>query len=98
MSEAAPAAFRSGFAALVGRPNLRKSTLRNALVGGRLSSVPPRPQTPRNRLVGILNLPHAQIAFVDTPGLHAKAARALSKAMNRTANSALQDADLAVLV
>jgi GTPase len=98
MSEAAPAAFRSGFAALVGRPNVGKSTLLNALVGVRLSIVTPRPQTTRNRIVGILNLPHAQIAFVDTPGLHAKAGRALNKAMNRTANSALHDADLAVLV
>jgi GTPase len=90
--------FRCGFAALVGRPNVGKSTLLNALVGEKLSIVTPRPQTTRHRVLGLVNLPAAQIAFVDTPGLHHHGTRALNQAMNRTAAAAALDADLIVFV
>lgn len=89
---------RCGFAALIGRPNVGKSTLLNALTGEKLSIVTPRPQTTRHRVLGLVNLPDAQIAFVDTPGLHRQEGRALNRAMNRTAAAAALDADLIVFV
>jgi GTPase len=89
---------RCGFAALIGRPNVGKSTLLNALAGQKLSIVSHKPQTTRHRVLGLVNLPEAQIAFVDTPGLHRMEGRALNKAMNRTAAAAAVDADVVLFV
>jgi len=87
------ARMRAGFASLIGRPNSGKSTLLNRLVGEKLAIVSPRPQTTRNRITGIRNLPGTQIVFVDTPGLHAPAGK-LGAFMRQTVERALEDVDL----
>jgi GTP-binding protein Era len=89
---------RCGFAAIVGRPNVGKSTLLNTIVGTKVSIVAPKPQTTRHRILGILSLPGAQIAFVDTPGIHSQSRRVMNQYMNRSALSSLQDADVLLFV
>ena len=92
-------AFRSGYVALVGRPNVGKSTLLNALLGQqKVSIVTSRPQTTRHRVLGISESEAGQIAFLDTPGMHEGPKRALNRAMNRAAGAALGEADLAVFI
>ncbi len=89
--------FKSGFVAVVGRPNAGKSTLVNALVESKVSIVTPVPQTTRNRILGILHRPDAQVIFMDTPGVHKPLSR-LNEQMMNYVRQALADRDLAVLI
>ena len=93
----APDSHKSGFVAIVGRPNAGKSTLINALVGMKVSIVTAVPQTTRNRILGIANRPGAQIVFMDTPGIHKPLSR-LNRQMMEYVRQALQERDLALLV
>jgi GTP-binding protein Era len=88
---------KSGFVALIGRPNAGKSTLLNRLVGEKLSIVSARPQTTRNRITGIRTTPDAQVIFVDTPGLHPGRGQ-LGEFMQRTAERAAEEVDCVCLV
>ena len=93
---------RSGHVAVIGRPNVGKSTLTNALVGAKISIVSPRPQTTRHRLLGIATFDNGQLLLVDTPGLHRdqgkSTATAMHRWMNRAARGALEGIDAAMLV
>ncbi|MFN3927370.1 MAG: GTPase Era [Pseudanabaenaceae cyanobacterium] len=84
---------KSGFVAIVGRPNVGKSTLMNSLIGQKIAITSPVAQTTRNRLKGILTLPHAQIIFVDTPGIH-KPHHLLGEVLVKNAVSAIKSVDL----
>ena len=91
-------AFRCGFVAIVGRPNVGKSTLVNAMMGRKVSIFTSKPQTTRHRILAVRTGENEQVVFVDTPGLHRNAGRAMNRLMNRTAVSVLADADLALFV
>jgi GTP-binding protein Era len=90
-------AFRSGFVAIVGRPNAGKSTLLNRLVGQKVAIVTSKPQTTRNRIQGIVTRPEGQIVFIDTPGLHA-ADSALGRQMMHEVAAALEGIDVLLLM
>ncbi len=90
-------AHKAGFVAVVGRPNVGKSTLMNGLLGQVVSAVSPRPQTTRRNQLGILTQENAQIVFVDTPGLHEKRNK-LGEFMNEQAIAALEDADVVLFL
>ena len=89
---------RAGHVAVIGRPNVGKSTLVNALVGFKISITSNRPQTTRHRLLGIATFPHGQLLLVDTPGLHREQKKAMNRMMNRAARGALEGVDAALLV
>ncbi|MDP8957668.1 MAG: GTPase Era [Actinomycetota bacterium] len=89
--------MRSGLVPVVGRPNVGKSTLVNALVGSKVSITSVRPQTTRNAIRGVLNLAEAQLVFIDTPGLH-KPRTALGERLNRLVYGTLAEADVVLLV
>jgi len=95
--------FRSGFVTIIGRPNAGKSTLLNALAGEKLAIVSPKPQTTRNRVLGVLHVPKkkgrpgAQVVLIDTPGVH-KAATSLGRKMMAEVREALNGCDLALII
>ncbi|HYV68464.1 MAG TPA: GTPase Era [Myxococcales bacterium] len=98
MAKAAPpGTHRAGFAAIVGRPNVGKSTLLNRLLGQKLAIVSPKPQTTRSRILGVVTRPGAQVALLDTPGLHA-ARGGLNARMVQQALQTLSEADVALFL
>jgi len=90
--------FRTGFVAVVGRPNVGKSTLTNALIGSKISIVSRKAQTTRHRIHGVLTREHEQFIFVDTPGFQTRHGGAMNRMMNRVVTQALADVDVVVHV
>lgn len=90
--------YRCGFVAVVGRPNVGKSTLINTILGNKVSIVTSKPQTTRHRILGVDTHEDYQVIYVDTPGIHRKANKAMNRLMNRTAVNALVDADVVLFM
>src|SRR5512135_618528 len=93
-----PQTFHSGFIAIVGRPNVGKSTLLNHLIGQKISITSRKAQTTRHRIIGILTDAHSQFVFVDTPGFQTQHKNALNRGMNRTVSSTLRDVNAVLFV
>jgi GTPase len=89
--------FRSGFIAIIGPPNVGKSTLLNSLIGEKVSIVTPKPQTTRNRIQGVKNLPHGQLIFIDTPGIH-ETQQKLNRRLVEAAWGALKECDVVLVM
>lgn len=89
---------RCGYVAIIGRPNVGKSTLLNHLLGKKISITTRKPQTTRHRILGIKTIDAVQIIFVDTPGIHQDGKKALNRYMNRTAISAIHDVDIIIFI
>jgi len=89
--------FRSGFCSIVGRPNVGKSTLLNAFVEAKLAIMSDKPQTTRNRILGVYNRPGAQVVFLDTPGIH-KPHHRLGEFMNKVAIGTIPEVDVVLFV
>ena len=90
--------FHAGYAALVGRPNVGKSTLLNRLLGQKMAITSHKPQTTRHRILGVRTDEQGQAVYIDTPGIHQRGNQAMNRYLNRTAHSTLLDVDLAVFV
>lgn len=93
MNEEGKPEFKSGFVSIIGRPNVGKSTLLNLILGEKLAIISPKPQTTRNRILGIKNLPAGQIVFLDTPGIHQSPLK-LNQAMVKTALATYHEVDV----
>ena len=90
--------FRFGYVSIIGRPNVGKSTLLNQILGQKVSIVTAKPQTTRQRLAGIKTTSQGQVVYVDTPGIHHSAKRALNRYMNRVAQASFRDVDLVMFL
>ena len=86
--------FRCGYIAIVGRPNVGKSTLMNKLIGAKVSITSRKAQTTRHRITGIQTVPDAQFIYIDTPGFQTRHTNPLNKTLNRTVTQSLQDVEI----